>query len=81
MKGILTFNLPQEDEEFQTAQNGIKYKVALEEVWERVFRPLHKHGYGNEKLQKLVDSKPEVVLAIEFLAEVYREILEENQVQ
>ena len=32
MKGIIEFALPEEREEFLTAQNGINYKIALEEV-------------------------------------------------
>jgi hypothetical protein len=32
MKGILSFNLPEETEDFKLAQDGWKYKAILEEV-------------------------------------------------
>lgn len=32
MKAILEFNLPEEDEEFNTAMHGIDYKIILEEL-------------------------------------------------
>lgn len=32
MKATLTFNLPEDREEFEIAQNGIRYLSALEEI-------------------------------------------------
>ena len=44
MKAILNYNLPEEREEFETALNGWKYKLTLDEMWDVLFRPRHKHG-------------------------------------
>lgn len=32
MRGALTFKLPEEQEDFLIAQNGIKYKIALQDL-------------------------------------------------
>lgn len=80
MKGILEFDLPMEQEEFETAQKGVRYKIALDEVWEKVFRPLNKHGYPCPELQKLVDDVPAVREAIEKLSEIYFQVLGDNEV-
>ena len=45
MKATLTFNLPDEEEQFSDAINGSKYKEFKEEVWNSIFRGRHKHGY------------------------------------
>ena len=57
MKATLTFNLPEENEEFQDAQNGTKYRQQLDNVWMYVFRPYHKHGYVDQKLNELLDTE------------------------
>jgi hypothetical protein len=77
MKGVLEFNLPEEREEFETAQKGVDYKLALETVWNQVFRPYYKHGYTDSDLQKLVESTPEVGQAIDKLKELYLQVLNE----
>lgn len=55
MKITLTFNLPEEREEFQTAFNAAKYKTALWEISQRVFRPARKHGYDDARIQSILD--------------------------
>jgi uncharacterized lipoprotein YehR (DUF1307 family) len=72
MKGILEFNLPEEKEDFETAQKGWKYKSMYEEVWDKVFRPYHKHGYG-EEIDKLLEKK-ECKKLFEELESRYRQI-------
>jgi hypothetical protein len=73
MKGTLEFNLPEEREDFQVAQDGWKYKLAMEEVWDRIFRPRHKHGYGKE-IDELL-KKEECDKLMDHLEGVYREIV------
>lgn len=76
-KGILEFQLPEEMEEFKTAQRGGDYKIALEEVWTRVFRPHFKHGYNNEELRNLTEGSPLADKIIELLAEEYHAVVKE----
>ena len=45
-KASLSFSLPEEQESFDAALNGWKYKAAVEDIWQNVFRPRYKHGYG-----------------------------------
>jgi hypothetical protein len=76
-KAYLSFNLPEETEEFQMAQRAINYKIALEDIYNRVFRPAFKHGYANQELNKLSNTKSGQRL-IELLTEEYRAVMEEN---
>lgn len=55
MKATLTFNLPEERDEFETAVNAGKYRAALWEIGQQVFRPARKHGYSDARIQALVD--------------------------
>jgi hypothetical protein len=55
MKATLSFNLPEERDEFETAVNAGKYKAALWEVSQYVFRPARKHGYADARIQALID--------------------------
>ena len=50
----LTFNRYTEREELDSALNGWKYKAAFEEVWQKLFRPRHKHGYSNQVIERLL---------------------------
>lgn len=79
MKAILEFTLPEEREEFITAQKGVDYKIALDEMWSKVFRPAFKHGYSDEELNKLLENE-DCFKVLEKLAELYREVLDENEV-
>ena len=72
-KAMLKFNLPEESEEFDSAFNGWKYKLYFEEVWQNLFRPRHKHGYPNARLNELLE-KPEVTEAFDILEELYRDV-------
>ena len=36
MKATLTFNLPEEREEFNTAINGVNYMIALEDIRNKI---------------------------------------------
>lgn len=55
MKATLSFNLPEEKDEFDTAVNAGKYKAALWEISQRVFRPARKHGYADARIQSILD--------------------------
>jgi hypothetical protein len=73
VRGSLSFDLPQERDEFEDAQHGWKYKSQLQEIWERLFRPYHKHGYGKEIDDLLLD--PNARKLLEYLESQYQEIL------
>lgn len=77
MKATLSFNLPEESEEHLDALNGAKYKYQLDEVWNKVFRPRHKHLYNNVELNKLLESE-EVNKAMDILEDLYREAINED---
>lgn len=71
-KVTLEFNLPEEREAFEDATKGSEYRWALEEVWDKVFRPRHKHGYNDPILNKLMDDV-KVNDALNILEEIYHE--------
>ena len=75
MKATLSFNLPEEQEEFENAVNGSKYKWKMDDIWDKVFRPAFKHGYSQAGLTELSDRDYEV---IEKLADIYRETIRED---
>ena len=62
MKGILEFNLPQEQEEFDAAAGAGKLSAALFDVRQQVFRPARKHGYSRADIQQLVEKLDELVI-------------------
>lgn len=80
-KVTIEFNLPEDQEEFNTAIKAVPMSIALHEIHNHVFRPHRKHGYPDQDLQKLVDSNPEVVEAIGKLESMFWEILKDNEVE
>lgn len=76
MKGILTFQLPEEREEFETAVHALDYRCAIDEIWQRVFRPYYKHGYPNADLQALTETDVGEQI-IDHLAKLYQEVVAE----
>ncbi len=62
MKGILEFDLPMEQEEFDAAANAGKLSAALFDVRQQVFRPARKHGYSRADIQQLVEKLDELVV-------------------
>ena len=50
----ISFNLPEDRQELQVALDGWEYKIALEEAWNKVFRPMFKHGYSDEAVNKAI---------------------------
>lgn len=77
-KAILEFNLPEEREEFEDARNGTTYKIQLDDIWNKVFRPRHKHGYANEILNKFMNTSTGTKV-MDALEELYREAIRENE--
>ncbi len=77
MKAHLTFNLPEEQEEFKDAVEGTKYKVKLEDIWNELFRPYYKHGYADAEIQTIVESKNGSKL-MEYLIKKYNEVVNED---
>jgi hypothetical protein len=63
MKGILEFNLPEEQDEFDQAASAGKLSAALFDTRQQVFRPARKHGYSRDDIQQLVEKLDELVIA------------------
>lgn len=81
MIGKLIFRLPEESEAFLDAQRASAYKAAIEDIYQKVFRPMHKHGYVDEKLQSLIESNEDVREAIDKLRELYFEVLQDYDIE
>ena len=60
-----------------------QYKEAMEEVWQRLFRPRHKHGYNVKKINDLLKLYEESVQGeadpcndlMDELEKIYHEIM------
>lgn len=74
MKAKLEFDLddPYEEENLKHALNGSKYKHIIDDIWQNVFRPNRKHGYGN----KILDTD-EAHNIIEELITIYLRTIED----
>ncbi len=76
MKATLVFDLPEDQEDFDTAVKASSYKLAIDEISNTVFRPHRKHGYEGE-LQELIEKNPVILEAISKLESMFWEILKE----
>ena len=56
MKVTLEFDGHEEREDYEDALNGSKYKSQVEDVWQHLFRPRHKHGYNDAELNTLLEN-------------------------
>lgn len=74
MKATLEFLLPEDNDAFRDAQNATTYRLALEAIWNEVFRPRHKHGYGDTALQALIETDEGAAVA-DKLEQIYRDVL------
>ena len=54
MKVILEFDGNEEREEINDALKGGEYKSKLDEMWQQMFRPRHKHGYNDKDINDLL---------------------------
>lgn len=59
-KATLSFFLPEEQEEFETATKASEYKSALWDTGQEIFRPARKHGYSDQKIQDLLNKLDEI---------------------
>lgn len=76
MKVMLEFDGYEEREQYEDAINGWKYKNRIEEIWQQVFRPRHKHGYVDKRINELLeDSKCDELMNL--LEELYRQTNDE----
>lgn len=57
----LKYNLPEEQEEFDTAMNARKNASLLWDVEQEIFRPARKHGYNNPILSEAIQRIDELV--------------------
>lgn len=78
-KVSIEFNLPEEKVEMNHALKGSDLKFLMDEVHERLFRPAYKHGYQNEELEKLSNTKTGQRV-IELLSEMFQNLKEEYEV-
>ena len=77
MKGTLIFNLPAEQEDFEMAQKGWKYKAVLDEIWHNVWRPRHKHGYSEYRINELLED-PKCQELVDILEKLYQDTISER---
>ena len=63
-----------EKEELLQMINGPKYKMIIDDIWSRCFRPNNKHGYDD----KLLDAElsHDVICGI---ADIYNDVLEDGK--
>jgi hypothetical protein len=80
MKATLEFNLPEEQDEFTTTTKATSMSCALSEIRNRVFRPARKHGYSDQRIQKLLESHNECGELVELLEDLFTEVLNEYDV-
>jgi hypothetical protein len=53
-KATLSFNLPEEREEYNTVNKASEMSSALWEIRQELFRPARKHGYSDFELTALI---------------------------
>lgn len=69
--GVLIFDMETHRDEYEDAINGWKYRSRIDDIWNEVFRPRHKHGYGNSRINELLE-KPECDELMDLLEDLYR---------
>jgi len=63
MKAILEFNLD-EREDSMNHKRAIKATdafIALQAIADQIFRPARKHGYGDKRLNELIETSREII--------------------
>lgn len=85
MKGILQFNLPEEQHEFEAAVSAGRMKSVLWDISQEIFRPARKHGYSDHRMKKFTDEngelKDDVADVIGVLEEMFYEFVREHNVE
>lgn len=54
-KVTLNYNLPEEQEEFKRAIEGMDAHLCLWDIAQDIFRPARKHGYPDSEISKLLE--------------------------
>lgn len=81
MKGVLEFNLPEEQDEFDTACKAGAMSAAISEIANEVFRPARKHGYSDEKIRNLIEKYEGSEELVGALEEKFYEILNSHRIE
>ena len=82
MKAQLTFELPEDREEFDNAINGSKHKDMIDDIWNLIFRPYQKYGYNSPRINELLgfdaeiptESQRDCLELLHRLEAIYRDI-------
>ena len=77
MKLTITFDLPEEKEEYDACIKGMDMSIALFDIANDIFRPARKHGYSDQRLQNLSERETEI---IGILEEQFYEILRDHKI-
>lgn len=82
MKATLTFDLddPDDRELHQDCLNAPKYKMFIDEFYEKVLRPIRKWGPSDEQTaqqQVIKNREDKYYIELEYLTEMYGEIQED----
>jgi hypothetical protein len=80
VKATLEFDFSEEKDSFDDALKGSSYRMALDQVWNDVFRPIQKHGYPEVELNKLLE-QDDCRRVVEMLTEKFWEVMRENEVE
>jgi hypothetical protein len=80
MKKVLEFVMPEDSEEFRLADNGAEAHFALSDILNEIFRPVRKHGYADEDLNKLLEDE-KVREAISLLEDKFHGILNDRNIK
>jgi hypothetical protein len=83
MKKTFTITIDDADdiEMFQHHVDGPSYYSALWEISQMIFRPARKHGYGEPKLDKLLEDSGEAAEMVSLLEDKFYEILSDRGVE
>ncbi len=81
MKATLEFDLdiPEDREAHKRAVDADEMRWALDDIWDKVFRPNNKHGFSHPNLKETDDEVADNIRyeAIEALIEIYGEVLDD----
>jgi len=61
MRATLSFELPEDQENFDLAVKGADAHLALWEISESIFRPARKHGYPDQNIQNLLTNLDDLI--------------------
>ena len=76
-KVVLEYDMYDDREEYELALAAYKYKHFYKEVWEKLFRPRHKHGYVDGRIDVLLENECCQHL-MDRLEEIYKEVRQDT---